>query len=83
MRCTTRRPLIADSEALKLSSLLSKMTTIMRHNSLLVAIVKSVVNFSAASEKKLGVFFLAAWMRNIVENMILSKFLSENNPQTL
>lgn len=54
----------------------------MRRDSGSVAVVKSVTNFSAAFKKKHGVFFLAAWMVDFVEDMVSSKFVTSNSSQT-
>lgn len=40
------------------------------------------MNFDLVFEKNRGVFFLAAWMMDIVDDMDPSEFLTGNSPQT-
>lgn len=64
-----------------LSNLRNMVTSIVRRNFPFVAGVKSVMNFSAAFEKKYGVSFLAAWMADIVDDMVSSDIVSGNSAQ--
>lgn len=68
--------LIAERKALKLIKLANNVRGLVRRDSSLVSVVKSVVNFSFASEKEHDVFFLAFAMVDIVEDMISSDFLT-------
>lgn len=80
VRCFTRhdgRP-IAEAEALKLSSFANKVTSVVRCDFSFVAVVKTVINFSAAFEKGHSMLFLAASMVNSDEDMVSSDFLSRN-----
>lgn len=69
-------------DALKQSSLANKVTNIVRRDSFFVAIVKSVINYSAVFEKEHGVSFVAARKLDIAEYMVLSDSLSGNRPKT-
>lgn len=82
MRFATRHDArrIEQTIALKLSNLANKRTNTVLRDSLLVAILQSLINFNAVFEKEHGVFFLAAQMVVIVKNKISSDFLSENSP---
>lgn len=84
VRCITKHDAcpIAEVEALKLSNLANKGTSIVRCNSSFVAIVKLVIIFSASFEKAHCGSFLAAQMNNIVEDMFSFNFLSGNSIQT-
>lgn len=59
MGCVTQQDgcSIEETEALKLSSLANKVTSILRRDSSFLAIMKSLVNFSVALEKELGLSF--------------------------
>lgn len=83
MRCVTQhdgRPIV-ETETLKMSNLASQVTNIVRWDSSFFTLVKSAMNFSTAFEKERGVFFLAARMGDIVEDMARSNFLTGNSSQ--
>lgn len=74
VQCVMRhdcRP-IAETEALKLSHFATTVTSLVCPNSLFAVVVKPVKDFSAAFEEGHGVFFLTAWMVDIVEDLVLS-----------
>lgn len=84
MWCVTRHDgrRVAEREEQKLSYLANKMTHVVRRDYSHVAIVESVIKFSASFVKEHSVSFLAAQMVNIVEDMAPSDFLSDNSSQT-
>lgn len=84
VQCDTRqnsRP-VAKTEAFKLIKLTNKVTSIVRCDSSFIAVIKSVVNFREAFKKKHGISFLAAWIADIVNDMLWSDFLTGNCRQT-
>lgn len=84
MRFVTRhdgRP-VAETEALKLSSLANKVTSVVRSDSSSVAIVKFATDFTATFEKEHAVFFLDALIVHIVEDMVSYNFLTGNSRLT-
>lgn len=63
-----------ETEALKQSILENTVTSIVRHVSSFVAIVKSVLNFSATLEKEHVVSFLAIRILEVLKNIVSSAF---------
>lgn len=70
---------IAETEELKLTDFTKKVTSIVYRDFSFVAIVKSILNFRAAFEKKHGVLFLATQVVDIVDDMVLSDILTGNS----
>lgn len=71
---------IVKTEAFKQSKLANKVHSIVRRESSFDAIVKSVMNFSAAFDKGHGVYYLAAWTVDIVELKVWSYVPFDNSP---
>lgn len=65
-----------------LSNVESKVTSVLRRNCSFATVLESVINLSAAIVKEHAVFFLAAGMVDIVENVVLYDFMTGNYPQT-
>lgn len=72
---------IAKTEALKQSNLLNTVTSIVRRDSSFVAVVKSIMNFSATFKNEQSRSFLTARIVDIVEDRVSSDFLTCNRPQ--
>lgn len=62
------------SEALKLSKLLNKVTTILPYGSSFVAVMKTVIDISAVFKRKHSVHFFLARIVDIVDEMGISGF---------
>lgn len=71
---------IAGTEALKQSSLGNKVTRILHRDSSSVAVVESVMNFSALLQKEHIVFFRTALVVDTLQEMVSLKFLADNSP---
>lgn len=84
MHCVTRLDgrAIAETEALKMSNLTNMVTSVVCSDFSLLAIVRSIINFSAVFGIEYGLFFLAVQMVHIVDDTVLSNFLSGNSSQT-
>lgn len=83
VRCVTQhngRP-IAEIEAVKLINIANKVTSIVQCDFPFVAMVNSVMIFSASFEEDHGESFLAAGMVDFVEHMVFPDLLSGNSPQ--
>lgn len=65
-------------KAHKLSHPGNNVTTIVRRDFLFIVVTKSVINFSVAFEKNHAVSIIAAGMVTIVEDIVLSDFLTGN-----
>lgn len=73
---------VVEKEALKLCGLANKLSSIIRRDSSFAAVVKSVTDLSTALEKEHDMFFLAAQMVDILDDMDLFNFLTGNSCQT-
>lgn len=72
---------IAETESLKVSTLVNIETSNMRHELSFISILKSVMNFGASSENEHGMSFCPARMVDNVEGVVLSDFQTGNSPK--
>lgn len=72
----------AETEVFNLSTLENEVSSIVPRDFPSVVVLKSVIDYSSAFNQKNCMSFLAARMVDIVENMVLSNFLTRNRSQT-